>query len=61
MKIAVISDLHVGRCSRAQDLCPEARVDEKYREEYNGKEKNYIGQFIAFLKKEKIRADYLPR
>lgn len=59
MKIAVLSDLHVGRCSRAQDLCPEACVDDKYRSEYNGKEKNYIDQFVAFLKKENIRSDYL--
>lgn len=59
MKIAVISDLHVGRCSRAQDLCPDARVDDAYRDEYNCKEKNYIDRFVAFLKKEKICADYL--
>lgn len=59
MKIAVISDLHVGMRSRAQDLCPEGCVDEKHRDEYNGKEKNYVDQFVEFLKKEKIRADYL--
>lgn len=54
MKIAVISDFHVGAEARSRDLCPESDhewdglCDEKYR-----------ARFMSFVKDENIAADYL--
>ena len=57
MKIAILSDLHVGPSAKAQDLCPiECAGDSnKYRE----KVENYIDDFHNFLSGENITADYL--
>lgn len=57
MKIAILSDLHVGPSAKAQDLCPiECAGDlNKYRE----KVENYIDDFNNFLSGENITADYL--
>jgi Icc-related predicted phosphoesterase len=54
IKLAVISDIHVGGGARAKDLCPpndpgrETMPDEKYRE-----------KFVHFITSNKIKADYL--
>lgn len=57
MKIAIMSDLHIGPSAKAQDLCPiECAGDtSKYQEKF----KNYIQDFHAFLVAENIAADYL--
>jgi metallophosphoesterase superfamily enzyme len=51
MTLAVLSDLHVGTGSRAQDLCPY--VDEEVRDA------NYRRRFLDFLRKRNLRADFL--
>lgn len=51
LKLAVISDLHIGYGARSKDLSPHAdsnTVDEKY-----------LSKFIKFLQTQSIRADYL--
>lgn len=54
LRLAVISDIHVGEGARAKDLCPtnapgrDAKPDDKYRE-----------KFVRFLKDKNITADYL--
>lgn len=51
VKIAVMSDLHIGYGARAKDLSPYA--DSK------AIETDYKKIFLAFIKKQKIKADYL--
>lgn len=54
MKIAVISDIHVGKKARAKDLCPpttegyDSKVDDKY-----------CDKFLKFVKKHVQNVDYL--
>lgn len=51
LKIAIISDLHIGHGVRSKDLCPHAdtnRIDEKY-----------LSKFLDFVKAEHIQANYL--
>jgi len=50
-KIAVISDLHIGRKARAKDFCP---YDEK-----EARDTDYKGKFLRFIDAHSIRADYL--
>jgi len=61
IKIAVMSDLHIGLAARAKDLCPEPPTTaRKERNRYNSKtENNYRQNFIQFVKRENIRSDYL--
>lgn len=59
MRIAVISDVHVGVEAKSQDLCPKALVKRGARAQFEAKPKNYVDEFIAFVKKEKLSADYL--
>lgn len=51
LNIAVLSDLHIGNGARAKDLCPY--------ENNNVVDSDYVGKFIDFIKKNKIRANYL--
>ncbi|MEI6757553.1 MAG: metallophosphoesterase [Chlorobium sp.] len=62
IKIAVISDLHIGIDARSKDLCPEpCKIKErKDRAKYELKsENNFREKFVQFVKKEHILADYL--
>ncbi len=63
IRLAVMSDLHVGLAARAKDLCPEPPVTaRKHRDRYNRKtEDAYRRKFIEFVlnKKDEITADYL--
>lgn len=51
IKVAVISDLHVGAMAKGKDFCPfqtdNASVD------------NYLDEFVSFVGRESIVADYL--
>jgi UDP-2,3-diacylglucosamine pyrophosphatase LpxH len=51
VKIAVISDLHVGRGARARDLCPYPRDDMR--------EEGFTDTFVEFVKEGRLSADYL--
>jgi UDP-2,3-diacylglucosamine pyrophosphatase LpxH len=51
LRLAVISDLHVGHGARAKDLCPHPDADLR--------EEGFTDSFVTFLKREKIRADYM--
>ncbi len=53
MKIAVISDLHIGDGARSIDLIPKSLI------KANHSENNFIKRFSEFVKKESITADYL--
>ncbi len=61
IKLAVMSDLHVGLAARAKDFCPEPPANRRRdRSRYDRKvEDNYTQQFIEFLQQEEITADYL--
>lgn len=61
MKLAVISDLHVGLAARAKDLCPEPLANQrKDRTKYNIKtDVAYRQQFVNFVEKHQITAEYL--
>jgi len=63
LKLAIISDLHVGLAARSQDLCPEPSVTErKARAKYNAKaETAYREKFVRFVTDptRPITADYL--
>lgn len=51
LKLAVVSDMHVGSGARARDLSTQVsdvHVDDNYRQ-----------RFLDFVKREKIRADFL--
>lgn len=61
MKLAVMSDIHIGIASRSKDLCPapsgylvedskryEKKIDDSYQE-----------KFFNFIKRENLSADYL--
>jgi len=50
LSLAVISDIHVGKGSRAQDLCP-AGLDKV--------DKQYVTKFLDFVQRRALRADYL--
>jgi 3',5'-cyclic AMP phosphodiesterase CpdA len=61
MKLAIVSDLHIGLAARAKDLCPEPpQTPRKDRERYNRKDDGaYRQKFVEFLHRETIVADYL--
>ena len=61
MKLAVISDLHVGLAARAKDLCPEPpAVPRKDFLTYNSKTDNdYRSRFVRFVQDQHLTADYL--
>lgn len=60
LKLAVISDLHVGLAARSKDLCPEPPAQHrKARARYNAKTSNdYRTKFVNYFKG-KVTADYL--
>lgn len=51
IKLAIISDLHVGRSARSIDLCPH--------ENSKAVETGFRDKFLSFLKKNSITADYI--
>ena len=54
IKIAVLSDLHVGRAARSYDLCPdEERNDSK------AIENDFVNNFVTFINQSRITADLL--
>lgn len=53
MKVAIISDLHVGCAARGKDYCPPADIDSRAIDE------NYQDMFIDFILEEGISADFL--
>jgi len=61
IKLAVISDIHVGLDARSKDLCPEPpAIPRKNRDKYNRKiESAYRQKFVEFIQREHITADYL--
>jgi len=61
MNLAVISDLHVGLAARAKDLCPEPPSTKiKARSKYIAKiEDAYRQNFVDFVRRQGITADYL--
>lgn len=61
IRLAVISDLHVGLAARSKDLCPQSiACKPKDRVRYNNKaESAYRKQFVDFVTQNKISADYL--
>lgn len=58
MKIAVISDLHFGPGARSEDLCPLELRAKTSGVSSSGAD-GFCKQFIEFVKREKISADYL--
>lgn len=61
VKLAVMSDLHVGLAARAKDLCPEPpATNKKDRRRYSAKtDTEYRRGFVEFVTKNGITADYL--
>jgi UDP-2,3-diacylglucosamine pyrophosphatase LpxH len=61
LRLAVISDLHVGSAARARDLCPEPPPSERTaRTRFNAKtDTKYRETFVRFLGEQNIAADYL--
>ena len=61
IKIAIISDIHIGLGARAKDLCPKPSSNKrKELQVYNKKfEDNYFERFLSFAKDNDIQADYL--
>lgn len=61
IRLAVMSDLHVGLAARSKDLCPKpAASSRKDLVKYNGKiEDAYRQKFVDFIHENKITADYL--
>jgi len=53
IKIAVISDLHIGEGVYAKDLCPYSDSAKKINSS------DFIGTFASFISREKIEVDYL--
>ena len=51
MKIAIISDLHIGDQARAKDLSPD--------DNENALDDKYIDAFLEFIEEKKIKCDYL--
>lgn len=58
MKIAVISDLHFGPGARSEDLCPLELRAKTSGVSSSGAD-GFCKQFIEFVEREKISADYL--
>ncbi len=59
MKVAVLSDMHVGMGAKAQDLCPTRLIAKENQAQFDGKQKDYLNRFLAFLGTEGIKANYL--
>ena len=59
MKVAVLSDMHIGMGAKAQDLCPLCLVDKENKVKFIGKQKDYLDRFLTFLENENLKADYL--
>lgn len=60
MKIAIVSDIHAGMDSVAQDLCPsEFLKTEQDKIAYGNKQKDYVDKFLTFVKDTKLSADYI--
>lgn len=61
IKLAIISDIHVGLGARGKDLCPEPpAIPRKDRDKYNRKtEDAYRQKFVEFIMHKRITADYL--
>lgn len=57
MKIAVISDLHIGPGAKAQDLCPVECV--KQKDDYAWPSDGFVAAFLDFIDNNKLSADYL--
>ena len=57
MKIAVISDLHIGPQAKAQDLCPEECI--KRKDDYAALSSGFVSAFRDFIGDNKLTADYL--
>ncbi len=62
--IAVLSDLHIGRATRSQDLCPYTPIVypsawKTFKREFQLKEQGYLDSFLKFVKEKRIRPDYL--
>lgn len=51
IRIAILSDLHVGLFARGKDFCPHPNP--------TGIEEEYLDSFLKFLKNQKLTADYL--
>ena len=58
MKIAVISDLHIGPSTKAQDFCPK-KLLKNNQGRFDGLVEGFVNDFYCFIEKSDIRADYL--
>jgi len=61
VKIAIISDVHIGLGARSKDLCPKpSKKNKKDSIVYNKKiEDNYCEKFVSFIKEKSLETDYL--
>ena len=61
IKIAIISDIHIGLGARAKDLCPKPSSKRKKElQDYNKKiEDNFVERFLSFVTDNDLQADYL--
>lgn len=57
MRIAVISDLHIGPQAKAQDLCPAECI--KLKDDFDALSSGFASAFINFIGDSKLTADYL--
>ena len=61
IKIAIISDVHIGLGARAKDLCPKpSSNNKKDLQVYNKKiDDKYFEKFLSFIEENDLQADYL--
>lgn len=60
LKIAVISDMHIGDQARAEDLCPARPAKhESHKPSSNFLENGYLDKFLDYIDENNIVADYL--
>ena len=61
VKIAIISDLHIGPAAKSQDMCPQpCDASSSAFKSYEHKiSVSYQNMFIEFIEKNNIKADYL--
>lgn len=58
MKIAVISDMHIGPSTKAQDFCPR-KLLKNNPDRFDGLVEGFVKDFYTFIEESDIRADYL--
>lgn len=59
MKIAILSDLHIGPGAKTRDMCPVERLDGANFSPASVRAKEFSEEFVDFVKSRKLTADYL--